>query len=99
MSGDQAASTTAFTPVADLTMRASGRVKGRIAAVEVSPHDGVSQLIITVSDPTGSVRCVFLGRRHITGLGPGQTIIVEGVTTESAAGPIMFNPRYDLCAA
>lgn len=85
------------TPVGRVEVRAIEKTQGRIAYIEVSPHDAPATLTIRVVDPTGALDCVFLGRRLIPGLDPGAIVCVEGRVAEGDGVPRMYNPRYELC--
>ncbi len=85
------------TPLGELTARSIERTGGRVAYVEVSPHDAPARLIVRLVDPTGAIDLVFLGRRVVAGLEPGATLCVEGRVATSDDVPRMFNPRYELC--
>jgi hypothetical protein len=86
-----------WTPLGEVEPRALERIGGRIAYVEVSPQDAPARLIVRITDSTGSVDLVFLGRRVVAGLEPGATVCAEGRVTASEDVPLMYNPRYELC--
>jgi hypothetical protein len=86
-----------WTPLGEITPRLLERTGGRIAYVEVSPHDAPARLVVRLVDPTGSVDLVFLGRRVIAGLEPGVIVCVEGRVAAGDDVPKIFNPRYELC--
>jgi hypothetical protein len=84
------------TSVAESADRAVVRVCGRIAYVEVAPQQGPARLLASVDDGTGSLEAVFMGRRIIPGIRPGQRISIEGrIVTEGGVRRI-YNPRYEL---
>lgn len=84
------------TPIADAAARTVVRVCGRIAHVEVAPLQGPSQLIARVDDGTGVLDAVFMGRRLIPGIRPGQRLSIEGRVVADQAGLRIYNPRYEL---
>lgn len=88
-----------LTAVGAVRLRAVERARGRIAYIEVSPHDAPATLTVRVEDATGAIDCVFLGRRLIAGLEPGATVCVEGRVAEGNGVPRIYNPRYELCQA
>jgi hypothetical protein len=54
-------------------------------------------LACQVTDSTGEVSAVFLGRAHIAGIEPGNRIRLEGKVGIGADGrPTMINPAYEL---
>lgn len=86
-----------WTPLGAVTPRSMGYTGGRVAYVEVTPHDAPARLTVRLMDSTGSLDLVFLGRRVVTGLEPGATVRVEGRVAAGADVPVIFNPRYELC--
>ena len=92
------ARTRGWTPLGDLTVRALEHTGGRIAHIEISPHDAPARLVVRLVDATGAVDLVFLGRRMVAGLEPGVVVSVEGRVAASDDVPVIFNPRYQLCA-
>jgi RecG-like helicase len=53
-------------------------------------------LEIEVSDETGRLTVVWLGRRAISGIEAGRRIIVKGRLTHGVARPVIHNPTYQL---
>jgi hypothetical protein len=93
---DEQAKPVPVTRIADAAERTVVHVCGRIAYVEVAPLEGPAQLVASIDDGTGRIEIVFMGRRLIPGIGPGQRIGVEGrVVTESGIRRI-YNPKYEL---
>jgi len=90
------ASSTPITEIAAAADRTVVCVCGRIAYVEVAPQQGPARLIASVDDGSGSVEAVFMGRRIIPGIRPGQRISVEGRLVSEAGVRRMYNPRYEL---
>ena len=86
-----------LTPLGKVTARALEHTGGRVAYVEVSPHDAPARLTVRLVDATGAIDLVFLGRRIVAGLEPGVTVCVEGRIAQSDDVPLIFNPRYELC--
>jgi hypothetical protein len=84
------------TPIAELQPRRPAMVCGTLRAVTLRPRAGVPALVAELYDGSGSLSVVWLGRRHIRGVEPGRRIRVEGVVTEAAGTPTIFNPKYEL---
>lgn len=82
--------------IADAAPRTVVRLCGRIAHIVVSPAQGPSQLVARIDDGTGVVDVVFMGRRSIPGIEPGQRIAVEGRVVMGDEAPCIYNPRYEL---
>ncbi len=85
-----------FVPIADVQERAIAMVQGRIISVSIEPADASPTLTARVEDPTGVIDAVFLGRREIPGLEPGQTVRLTGRVASTESVPRFFNPRYEL---
>ncbi len=63
-----------WTPLGDVVPRTMDHVGGRVAYVEVSPHDAPARLVVRIQDPSGALDLVFLGRRMVAGLQPGSIV-------------------------
>lgn len=96
---DAALARDAWTPIGEVKLRAIEKTGGRIAYIEVSPHDAPARLTVRVVDGSGAIDCIFLGRRLIAGLEPGVIIGIEGRVAPGADVPVIFNPRYELLLA
>jgi amino acid transporter len=86
-------------PIGSLHQPGHATVEGRLRAAEIrSSHPaGTSVLACQVTDSTGEVTAVFLGRAYIAGIEPGSRIRLEGEVGIGADGrPTMINPAYDL---
>ncbi|WP_291382514.1 OB-fold nucleic acid binding domain-containing protein [Demequina sp.] len=86
-----------WTPLGEVTPRSMGYTGGRVAYVEMTSHDAPARLTVRLTDSTGSIDLVFLGRRVVAGLEPGAIVFVEGRVAAGADVPVIFNPRYELC--
>jgi len=71
-------------------------VSGVIASVCLHPAHQSPSLEIVVSDDTGELTVVWLGRRAIPGIEAGRRIIVRGRLTHATTHPMIYNPRYIL---
>jgi hypothetical protein len=87
------------TPIADLEQRVPGVAFGEIRSVALRPQVQVPALVVEVSDGTGTLEVVWLGRREIVGIEPGVTLRVHGRTTQRRGIPVMFNPSYEIIPA
>jgi hypothetical protein len=88
-------------PIGSLRQPGHAIVQGRLRAAETRPSHpaGTSVLACEVTDSTGEITAVFLGRAHITGIQPGTSIRLEGKVAIGADGhPTMINPAYELLA-
>lgn len=66
---------------------------GRVLSIEVQPNNAAPTLVARLSDGTGIVEVVFMGRRDIPGLVPGAHLSVTG---RLGAAAQLFNPRFEL---
>jgi hypothetical protein len=64
--------------------------------VRVQPHGGVSSLECTLTDETGGLTLVFLGRRAIAGVKVGTRLVVEGTVGEDRGRLAMLNPASEI---
>ena len=63
-----------------------------IRRMTVLPMEGKEALQALISDGTGEVTIVFMGRRGIGGLSLGKRVVVEGVLGEQRREIRMVNP-------
>ncbi len=82
--------------IEDAPSRVPVLIGGKIKSVRVQPLAGVPTLKATISDDTGQVTIVFLGRRHVAGIETGRKILCEGVIGEQMGRRHMLNPAYRL---
>ncbi len=69
---------------------------GVVRAVTLHPSVKLPSMEAEMYDGSGVVRIVWLGRRRIAGIEPGQQLRVTGRIAGSPGSPVMYNPRYDL---
>ena len=71
---------------------------GEITTLRIVPHAGSPSLEATVSDGTGTIPAVWMGRRRIAGVAPGKRLMVQGrgAPTPPAGRLLFYNPRYEL---
>jgi amino acid transporter len=72
------------------------RIAGTIRSTRVQPSGGVPSLECVLSDATGSMSVVFLGRRQIAGLDIGRRVIAEGMAGSHNDRLAILNPTYEL---
>ena len=76
-------------------MRQPVRIAGVIRRMTVLPMEGKEALQALISDGTGEVTIVFMGRRGIGGLSLGKRVVVEGALGEHRGDVRMVNPRLE----
>jgi len=82
--------------IADAPDREHVTVQGTLKTVTLRPRGGVPALEAELYDGSGALTLVWLGRRRITGIGPGRSVRVGGRIGVQDGHRIMFNPRYEL---
>lgn len=81
--------------IADAPLRQPVRIAGVIRRMTVLPMQGKEALQALISDGTGEVTIVFMGRRGIGGLSLGKRVVVEGVLAQHRGVVRMVNPRLE----
>lgn len=81
--------------IEDASLRQHVRVAGVIRRLTVLPMEGKEALQALISDGTGEVTVVFMGRRGIGGLALGAHVVVEGVLGAHRGEVRMVNPRLE----
>ncbi len=87
--------------IGSLCQPMNATVQGRVRAAEIRSGQpaGSSVLACEVSDSSGELTAVFLGRAHIAGIEPGTRIRLHGSVGFGGDGrPVMTNPSYELLA-
>ena len=72
-------------------------LRGTITAL-IPPQDAAPELVAEMSDGSGTVHLVWMGRRCIPGIEVGATLAVVGRISNQEGQRVMFNPRYELGA-
>jgi len=80
----------------ELTGRQRVVLAGALRSVTLRPRAGVPALEAEMSDGTGAVSVIWLGRREIAGVEVGQWVRVEGLVACREGRKVMYNPRYEL---
>jgi hypothetical protein len=84
------------TTVARCGDRVPVTVLGTVRAITIRPRAGVPALEAELYDGSGTVTLVWLGRRTISGLGPGRQLRATGRITKAEGRKLIYNPKYDL---
>ena len=74
------------------------KLSGSLRTVTLRPRGGVPALEAELFDGSGALTLIWLGRRQITGIGPGRQLEVEGRIGVQDGVRVMYNPRYELRA-
>jgi RecG-like helicase len=83
------------TRIVDAPMRSRAKVAGVVRRITVRPVEGYESLEALLSDGTGELEVVWMGRRTIPGLSLGTRVIVDGVVGEMRGQPRMVNPTFE----
>ena len=84
------------TPIDQVQPRSVGRVAGEVSSVRIVPRAGAPSLEVSIDDGSGRATAVFFGRKHLSGLAPGRTVVFEGRVQQSAHRVVIYNPAYEL---
>jgi RecG-like helicase len=84
--------------IGDAPMRSRIKVAGVVKRITVRPLEGFESLEALISDGTGELSVLWMGRRSIPGLTLGTRIVVEGVVAEKRGGLKMVNPTFEFAA-
>jgi amino acid transporter len=84
------------TPIAESTDREMADLAGTLRTVTLRPRGTSLTMEADLWDGTGSVRLIWLGRRHIPGIKPGRRVIVRGRVARIKGERTIYNPMYQL---
>lgn len=80
------------TTISQAQCRSRVRLCGSIVAVTSEAH----RLTMRLSDGTGSVRLMWMGRSKLDAIKPGVTVLVEGRLGREGEDLVMFNPDFEV---
>jgi RecG-like helicase len=83
------------TRVEDVPPRSRAKVAGVVRRITVRPVEGYESLEALLSDGTGEIEVVWMGRRSIPGLSLGTKVVVDGVVGESRGQRRIVNPTFE----
>lgn len=83
-------------PIGELRERQYAEVNGTVKTIALRPRATVPTLQAEISDGTGLLQLVWLGRREIPGIVPGARLTTRGRVAVSHGVMTLFNPAYDL---
>jgi len=85
-------------PIAEAPTRVPVKLAGVVKRITVHPEHGLEALEAVLSDGTGEISVLWMGRRSIAGLTLGTRVVVEGVVGEQRQGRRMVNPSFEFSA-
>lgn len=84
------------TPIAEAPSRVPSKLAGVVKRITVHPEHGLEALEALLTDGSGEISVLWMGRRSIPGLTLGTRVVVEGVVGEQRKGRRrMVNPRFE----
>ena len=86
------------TPIGQATWRRRIRVAGRVRSIRVPTQTASANLECTLTDGTGTILLVFLGRRSVAGIQQGARLVAEGMVGSWEGRLAILNPDYELIA-
>lgn len=87
------------TTIVAVRPRAFVQVAGVVESIRVRPREGVPAIEAAITDGTGLVTAIWLGRRSLPGLTLGRRMVLEGRFGGGAGHLQIVNPRYEFAAA
>ncbi|MBA3267126.1 MAG: OB-fold nucleic acid binding domain-containing protein [Acidimicrobiia bacterium] len=87
-----------MTAISDVRARQEAAVVGEISSLRIVPRAGSPSLEATITDGSGTIVAVWMGRRQIAGISPGRRLVVIGRANPGTHGNRLYfyNPRYEL---
>ena len=84
--------------IAEAPTRTRVKLAGVVKRITVHPEHGLEALEALLTDGTGEMSVLWMGRRSIPGLTLGTRVVVEGVVGEQRQGRRMVNPSFEFTA-
>jgi hypothetical protein len=84
------------TAIRDAKARIRGRFMGDVRRIRIQSHASVGTLELQITDGTGRLTALFMGRREIPGVECGSRLVIEGTPVARERGLTLFNPAYEL---
>jgi RecG-like helicase len=73
-------------------------VRGVVNALEMKPREGIPWLEAELSDGSGSITLIWMGRKEVPGVRTGRELKVQGRLASASGKRMLYNPRYELIA-
>ena len=87
------------TLIGEAKPRTLARVAGIVEGIRVRPREGLPAIEAVVTDGSGTVTAVWLGRRSLSGLSLGRKVILEGRLAGDPRSMQLMNPRYEVAGS
>jgi len=85
--------------IRSVSARNEVRIGGVLTSVTYPARPGAIDLSATLSDGTGTIELVWMGRDDIPGIAPGAHMVLEGMVSEDRDHLRIVNPAYSLLAS
>jgi RecG-like helicase len=92
---DWAAGVPGTTRIVEAESRQRAKLAGVVKRITVRPVEGNESLEALLTDGTGEMTVVWMGRRSIPGLTLGTRVVVEGLVADQRQGRRMVNPSFE----
>ena len=83
-------------PIARVADRQRATLRGRISVLTLRPRSGTPWLEAVLTDDTGDITVIWMGRREIPGVVAGRELRVTGRVSWVDGRRRMYNPYYEL---
>jgi hypothetical protein len=83
------------TRIVEAPLRSPAKIAGVVRRITVRPVEGSESLEALISDGTGEIEVVWMGRRAIHGFSLGTRVVVDGVLGEWRGRRRMVNPTFE----
>lgn len=84
------------TPISRCTKRRWATVQGTITMLTLNPKGEHRWLEAEMTDGSGKLTLVWIGRRTIPGIQAGSKLRVQGVVADDHGRRVIYNPSYAL---
>jgi len=81
--------------ISDVKARQQAKLAGIVRRITYRPVSGHESLEVLLTDGTGEMAVLWMGRRSIPGLSLGTRVVVEGMVGEERGLRRMVNPRFE----
>lgn len=82
--------------VGDLCDRQRAVLRGTITVLTIKPRAGTPWLEAELSDGSGTVTLIWMGRREIPGVSAGRELVINGRVSCVDGQRRIYNPHYEL---
>jgi hypothetical protein len=84
------------TCMAEIGSRTRVRVTGVISSLVIRPSSAPRSVEVELTDGTGTVTLIWLGRDRIAGIVPGTRLVAEGLAVPTGSHLVLYDPSYEI---